>query len=220
MQKDFWLDRWENQQIGFHQANVNSSLINHWSLIDAPDEGRVFVPLCGKSIDLVWLANQGYKVVAVEFSQLAVEAFFAEQNLTYELLTDGKLASYTSGNISIFQGDFFDLNASMLGTINAVFDRASLIALPEDMRRRYCEHMQVITNKASMLLVTMEYDQAVMNGPPFSVAESELDQRYSNHYLINQLDAVDLLATSPQFKERGLESLVEKVYKLTALVSS
>jgi len=217
MEKAFWLNRWENRQIGFHQEQVNEYLLRHWDKFHLPEQGRVFVPLCGKSTDLVWLADKGYDVTGVEYSQIAVEEFFQEHNLTYELTVKDQFNIYHSDNITIFQGDYFDLNKDMLGRVEFVFDRASLVALPDDMRSRYAEHMYRLTEQTDMLLVTMEYDQAQMQGPPFAVTVDEVQQHFSSLYNVSELETQDLLSTSPQFKERGLDSLFEKVYKLSAI---
>lgn len=220
MKKDFWLDRWENRQIGFHQVDINPHLLNYWPQTTEGGLNRVFVPLCGKSKDLLWLSGQGYDVVAVEFSQTAVEEFFKDHQLSYELSAVGNLRSYTSKNITIYQGDFFDLNKEILGPVSLVFDRASLIALPEDMWCKYSEQLSELAGTANIYLVSMEYDQSKMQGPPFSVSELELEKHYLKNYQIEKLETVDLLITSPQFKERNLESLNEKVYKLIPIEPS
>lgn len=217
MDKAFWLDRWQNRKIGFHQDHINPYLTKHWSALEPDSGNRIFVPLCGKTMDLLWLAEQGYEVIGVEFSQSAVEEFFKEQSLAYQLTVNGKLNSYQSENITIYQGDFFDLTAEVLGQVSVVFDRASLVALPATMRQAYCDHLSDLAAGANMLLVSMEYDQAAMQGPPFSVPESEINQHYSKFYQINVLEEADLLSSSPQFSERGLQSLNEKVYKISPL---
>lgn len=197
MKKEFWLDRWENRQIGFHQADINTHLLNLWPKATEGALNRVFVPLCGKSKDLLWLSDQGYDVVAVEFSQTAVEEFFENHQLSYELSAVGNLNSYASENITIYQGDFFDLTKEIIGSVSFVFDRASLIALPDDMRGKYCKHLAELIGAADIYLICMEYDQSQMQGPPFSVSELEVEKRYLENYQIQKLETVDLLITSP-----------------------
>lgn len=214
MKKEFWLDRWENRQIGFHQADINPHLLNHWPNAIKGGLNRVFVPLCGKSKDLIWLVEQGYEVVAVEFSQMAVEAFFQEQKLSYTQSSSATLNCYRGENITIYQGDFFDLSKEILGSVSMVFDRAALIALPDALRIRYCKQLQELAGEADIYLVCMEYDQEKMQGPPFSVPAAEVQRHYVTNYQITKLATVDLLTTSPQFKDRGLVSMDEKVYKL------
>lgn len=216
MKREFWVERWKNKQIGFHQNEINPYLLKYCSCLDIAEGGVVFVPLCGKTNDIIWLAEQGYKVVGIELSQIAIEEFFHENSLEYETYTTGNLVSYTSHNITLYHGDLFDLSKEELGNVSAVFDRAALIALPESMRESYFEHIVNITNKAVMLLITMEYDQNIMSGPPFSVPESEINKYYSDTYCIQQLGQSDLLLESTQFSESGLKSLIEKVFKLTS----
>ena len=217
MEQSFWLNRWENRQIGFHQQQINEYLLRHLGQYDLPEQGRVFVPLCGKTGDMVWLADKGYDVTGVEYSQIAVEEFFQEHNLAYEFTEKGPFKVYRSDKITVLQGNFFDLNKDILGPVDFVFDRASLVALPDDMRSRYAEHMYRLAEQADMLLVTMEYDQAQMQGPPFAVTADEVQQHFSSLYNVSELETQDLLSTSPQFKERGLDSLLEKAYKLSVI---
>ncbi|MDH5392129.1 MAG: thiopurine S-methyltransferase [Gammaproteobacteria bacterium] len=215
MHNEFWLERWQNKQTGFHQQQVNPYLVKYWPLLDNGANNRVFVPLCGKSADLVWLRQQGCEVVGVELSQLAVEAFFAEQEIEYETSTKGKLKLFKACNMTIFQGDFFDLSKDLLGPITAIFDRAALIALPETMRGAYCKHLASLATKAEMLLISMEYQQSAMQGPPFSVAESEIVQYYSAPDTIQLIDSADLLKISSQFSQQGLDRIDEKVFKIS-----
>jgi len=217
MEQSFWLNRWENRQIGFHQEQVNEYLLRHWDKYNLPAQGHVFVPLCGKSADMVWLADKGYDVTGVEYSQIATEEFFQEHNLTYQLTEKHNFKIYSSDKITVLQGDFFDLNKDIIGQVDFVFDRASLVALPDDMRSRYAKHMYRLAEQADMLLVTMEYNQAQMQGPPFAVTADEVKQHFSSWYNVSELETQDLLSTSPQFKERGLDSLFEKAYKLSVI---
>lgn len=217
MQKDFWHDRWKNRQIGFHQDKINPYLEKYWPVVDQTKTERVFVPLCGKSSDLLWLSEQGFEVIGVELSQIAVEEFFSDNNLQYEVKTVDKLTYYETENISIICGDFFDLTRDSLGKVSYVFDRASQIALPADMRDAYCSHLSAITADAKLFVITMEYDQNAMQGPPFSVPEDEIYKHYASNYKINRLETCDLLEVQPHFKEKGLKQLLEKVYLLSPL---
>jgi len=217
MEQSFWLNRWENRQIGFHQQQINEYLLRHWDQFHLPEQGRVFVPLCGKSADMVWLADKGYDVTGVEYSQIAVEEFFQENNLDYELTVKDPFNIYRSDKITIFQGNFFDLKKDLIGQIDFIFDRASLVALPDELRGRYAEQLYRLTEQTDMLLITMEYDQKQMQGPPFAVTAEEVSQHFSSFYTVRELETQDLLSISPQFKERGLKSLLEKAYKLSAI---
>jgi len=217
MQKEFWHDRWQNRQIGFHQDEINPYLEKYWPKADQTKTERVFVPLCGKSSDLLWLSDNGFEVIGVELSQIAVEEFFSDNDIQYTTRIFGKLTYYQAEKITIICGDFFELTSDNLGVVSYVFDRASQIALPEDMREAYCSHLSTIAAAARLFVITMEYDQSVMQGPPFSVSEDEIYKHYGSGYKINKLETYDLLAVSPHFKEKGLNHLLEKVYMLSPL---
>ena len=144
MNIDFWEQRWQENQIGFHLDQVNPNLVRHWQVLGIPQNGTVFVPLCGKSLDLVWLREQGYRVLGVECSQLAVESFFREQQLAFEIKQHSFYRIYTSDSITLFNGDFFQLDKALLAEVDLVYDRASLVALPPEMRQQYAMKLQTI----------------------------------------------------------------------------
>lgn len=217
MEADFWHDRWQNNLTGFHLDEVNAYLKEYWSGLNLKQGARIFVPLCGKTLDLIWLAEQGYEVVGIELSSLAVEAFFAENNLTAEVThhVDG-LDYWKSGKISLICGDFFALTEESLGNVDAVYDRASLVALPPAMRQEYAAKLTQITQLAPKLLVTLEYDQSKMDGPPFSVSDNEVESLYQANYQVKQLTAQDVLGDNEKFRSRGLEYMNECIYQLEA----
>lgn len=192
MHHDFWHQRWQNQQIGFHQGEVNPFLLAHFQALGLQVGMRVFVPLCGKSLDMHWLLAQGFQVVGAELSQLAVDALFAELGLTPEITQSGALRHYRTRQIEIFQGDFFALTQNQLGTVNAIYDRAALIALPDEMRKQYCQHLMTITQTAPQLLISFHYDQSLVPGPPFSVSKAEVSAHYTPDYTITELASVSL----------------------------
>jgi len=213
MNRDFWMERWEEGQIGFHQSEVNGYLTRHWEKLQAGKGDKVLVPLCGKSKDMLWLADQGHKVLGVELSPLAVDAFFTENNIPCSQFENDGFKISESDHVSLWCGDFFDLTQKHLQGITRVYDRASLIALPPEMREKYSLHMKTMMPAgARVLLVTMEYPQAEMSGPPFSVSHNEVHDLYDDAFDISLLEEVDILALNPQFKERGLSALVEKSY--------
>ena len=217
MEADFWHNRWENNLTGFHLDEVNPHLKANWSSMNMKAGTRIFVPLCGKSLDLIWLAEQGHQVVGVELSPLAVEAFFTENNLSVEHHQIGALEYWQSENISLFCGDFFDLTAEILGQVDAVYDRASLIALPPTMRQDYADKITELTRSATKLLVTLEYDQSKMDGPPFSVTEEEIRALYQANYQVKQLTAQDVLGDNEKFRAKGLDYMNECIYQLQKL---
>lgn len=226
MQQDFWLERWQKGETGFHQDKLNPYLGYFYGEKGAPSEKRqtlkVFVPLCGKSIDMFWLANNGYEVLGVECSKIAVKDFFESQNIDYKVIEDKPFSRYISeaiegqARIEILHGDFFDLEKEDLENITDIFDRASMVALPESMRLGYFKKMaELQVEGMRTLLITLTYPQKEMDGPPFSVTENELDNLYSNQFKIDKLMGKDVLADELRFKQRGLTSLYETAYKLT-----
>lgn len=217
MEADFWHNRWENNLTGFHLDEVNPHLKENWSVLSLPAGSRIFVPLCGKSLDLIWLAKQGHQVIGIELSHLAVEAFFSENQLKVERHQVGGLELWQSEKISLFCGDFFDLTAEILGQVDAVYDRASLIALPPAMRQDYAAKMAELAQSAPKLLVTLEYEQSKMDGPPFSVSEDEVRALYQAKYQVKQLTAQDVLGDNEKFRAKGLNYMNECIYQLDAI---
>ncbi len=214
MQASFWLERWELGQIGFHQEQTNPYLLRHWAALSLPAEARVLVPLCGKSLDLLWLRAQGHTVMGVELAQQAVEEFFHEHDLLAEVETRADFQIYRSEGLELWCGDFFALQATDLLGCAAFYDRAALIALPEALRGRYLAHLQAILPASCQgLLISLEYDQAQMDGPPFAVAEAEIRQGFST-WQVDLLQRDEVLADNPRFAQRGLSALDETVYRL------
>ncbi len=215
MEPDFWHQRWQQNQIGFHQPDINPYLRKHWSELGVTAPARVLVPLCGKSLDLLWLVQQGYQVEGVELSELAVRAFFEEQGIEAQHSTQGDWQVWETENLRLWCGDFFNLSAAQLGPIDAVYDRAALIALPESMRRQYVAHMQTLVGAVPHLLITLEYPQTQMSGPPFAVDQTEVETLFGARYSGTQAPVcADVLGDTPNFRERGLDRLNECIYLL------
>lgn len=198
MEASFWLDRWQNDNIhGFHLPAPNPALTRHWPALALPKGSRVFVPLCGKTLDLPWLASQGYKVAGAELSPLAVEQFFRELGVTPSVREAGKLKVFEAQGIEIYAGDLFDLTPALLGPIDAIYDRASMVALPPEMRVRYAAQLLALGQGVPQLLVTYTYDTSKMDGPPFSIPAAEIAQHYGSRYKIA------LLASAPATLRSG-----------------
>jgi thiopurine S-methyltransferase len=189
MEADFWHTRWENAQIGFHEGEVNRMLAAHLETLSIAPGARIFLPLCGKTRDIAWLMSRGYRVVGAELSVIAVQQLFDELP---EVTQECPVKRYAAKGIDILVGDIFDLTPEILGPVDAVFDRAALVALPGEMRGRYTDHIATITQRAPQLLVTFEYDQSVMNGPPFSLTEAEVRGHYSARYDITLLEDAEV----------------------------
>jgi thiopurine S-methyltransferase len=184
MDPNFWHKRWEKNEIGFHQREVNALLSDHFLGLSLPQTSRIFVPLCGKTHDIAWLLSQGYRVVGVELSKLAVEQLFADLGVAPEISNQGELLRYSAPDLEIFVGDIFELSDDLLGGVDAIYDRAALVALPTELRGGYGAHVAAITQMAPQFLICFEYDQAVMKGPPFSIDRQKVHDVYGVQYQI------------------------------------
>ena len=192
MQADFWHERWQEGRIGFHQEKPNALLVAHLDALQLRTGDRVFVPLCGKTLDIGWLHAQGFRVAGAELSEIAVRQLFDEIGTVPEVIQTGELKLYRSDGLDIYAGDIFDLDSGTLGAVDAVFDRAALVALPPEMRVRYAAHLATITEHARQLLITFDYDQSIMDGPPFSVPDGEVEQHYAQAYSLTRLASMDV----------------------------
>ncbi len=215
MEREFWLERWRNQEIGFHQPDVNPWLRKSWPDMGVPSDGAVFVPLCGKTLDLRWLAEQGHPVFGVELAEAAVRAFFDEASLPFHVTRWGHLLRFQSGNVVVYCGDFMDLTVRHLPGVAAVYDRAALIALPAKMRAHYADHLlRIIPEQCRILLLTLEYDQQRVAGPPHAVAEAEVESLFGGRCRIESTCRTAARGLPPKFAEAGLSEVEEVVYRL------
>lgn len=215
MDHDFWHRRWQDNRIGFHQSEPTPLLQKHWPAVGAPSGGTVFVPLAGKSLDMVWFASQGYRVLGVELSPLAVAQFFDEQGLRPEIVETRYGLHHRAGGIELILGDAFALDEAALAGCTAVFDRAALIALPPDLRARYVDALHArLPAGCRGLLITLEYPQHEKEGPPFAVSEPEVRERYARDWTVDLLERRDILATQQSFIDEGVTALETCVYRL------
>jgi thiopurine S-methyltransferase len=216
MDSIYWQRRWERGQIGWHQDSINRHLAEHWPQLGFASGSTVFVPLCGKALDLLWLAAQGHPVLGVEVSALAVDAFLEENRLQAERTEDGPFQRVVAGEIELLIGDFFALERRHIEDVVAVYDRASLIALPPDQRPRYAAKLaSLLTAGTRSLLITLDYDQQQMSGPPFSVGDAEVRDLFEHRFSVEHLANHDVLAEEPRWRQRGLQALAERIYLLT-----
>ncbi len=192
MDASFWHRRWAENNIAFHQSAANPLLVQYFKELSLVQDSRVFLPLCGKTLDIAWLLAHGYRVVGAELSKIAVEQLFIELGVAPKISRIGVVDRYNAPNIDVFTGDIFDLSSQMLGSVDAIYDRAALVALPTAMRDRYTTHLIEITNKAPQLLICYEYDQHLTDGPPFSIGNEEVNQHYQNIYDLALLASVNV----------------------------
>ncbi|RZA33172.1 MAG: thiopurine S-methyltransferase [Lysobacteraceae bacterium] len=215
MDADFWLQRWQEGQIGFHRDDVMPLLATHWPTLQLPPHSRVLVPLAGKSLDMHWLAAQGHRVLGVELSPLAVQQFFEEAGLQPARHSSRHGEHFVAGNVEILLGDAFGLDAALLADVAAAYDRAALIALPADLRRRYLDTVYAaLPVGCDGLLITLEYPQAEKAGPPFSVEAAEVADLFAAPWQALPLERRDILDQEPRFRAEGVSALDTAVYRL------
>jgi thiopurine S-methyltransferase len=215
---DFWHDRWCTAQTGFHRSAVDGNLIRHWPDLSLTKAAHVLVPLCGKSLDLLWLRDQGHAVTGIELSDIALQAFFMENGVAARRRALPHFDLYEAENLQCFRGDLFEVTPGRLGKVAAVYDRASLVSWAPEQRGRYIEHLTALTGTGTQtLLVTLEYPQAEMKGPPFSVDSAEVHRLYTRHHSIHELARRDILGNEPRMRARGVSSLTEVCYRIERL---
>lgn len=215
MNKEYWHQKWQSKEIGFNQLQPNKLMQRYFSALKLTLGCRIFVPLCGQSIDMLWLAGQGYRVIGVELSQIACSDFFKENKIPVKITEINNFIIYSSDDITIFCGDFFKLNRAILDKIDAVYDRAALIALPVEDRKSYSEHLiELMTPLSAMFLITTMYNQNEMQGPPFSVDKDEVTALYSAYFDINLLYRKQFEIPA-HLQAKGLLQATEQVYLLT-----
>ena len=216
MDGKFWRERWGSGQIGWHQETVNASLVEHWPALDLPPNCPVFVPLCGKSLDMAWLRQAGHRVIGVELVEDAVRSFFTERGASFKTVnTPNNLPRFSGGGIHIYCGDYLQISAPHLEDAPGVFDRGALIALPPDQRAVYADHMQrILPEGAQTLLLTLEYDQAKVPGPPFSVPAEEVEVLYSARCAIHELGNEAVTDLPPHFKAQGFKTVAQRAYRI------
>ena len=215
MDPTFWRERWRKSEIGFHQPDYHGLMVKHWPQLGLSAGTRVFVPLCGKSLDMVWLAERGHRIVGAELSELAVDSFFAERDLEPSVRNEGRFTVKSAGPYELWCGDFFEMPETALAGVAGVFDRAALIALPPQMQARYAQKLaDIVPASAPILLITLDYDPSQMAGPPFSTPRAQVRALYSDRYAIEEIESRDVLETHPHFRERGLTALEESAFIL------
>ena len=208
---EYWHNRWDKEQTGWHRAIYNDLLLKHWPSINAPSGGQVIVPLCGKSLDMLWLAEQGYNVVGLEMVEQAVQAYFEENKLETVSNEIGKHIKYSSPPFTIFQGDLFDLEAGVVQA-DAWYDRAAMVALPNSLREDYVKQIcQQTKPGASGLLITFAYPQEQMDGPPFALHDEDVFGFFTDGFEVECLEKIDL----EDEKDRGLSKVTSTVFKIT-----
>ena len=186
MKADFWHDRWQRNQIGFHKSEVHPLLLRFWPMLELSKDARVLVPLAGKSLDVGWLLEQGHAVTAVELNKLAVEAFFTEQQWLPIITHRAQHTVFQHEALEFWVGDLFALKDENLTDFEGVYDRAALIALPPEMRADYVKTMSVLLKPgAKYLLISLEYPDDMLSGPPFAIDGQEIARLFQGSFSIH-----------------------------------
>lgn len=215
MEAGFWLKKWELGETGFHQESINETLQAWWPSVEAPAGSAVLVPLCGKSLDMCWLADQGHKVVGVEVSPVACEAFFDGLQLEPQVSRAGAFRSYSAGPCQILQGDFFSATAADVAPVAAFYDRAALVAMPPDMQPDYTRQLLSLLPPGAVGLINcLEYPPEVMDGPPFSIGQAHLRELLGPQCRVNRLSVREVNTEGTSLEGRGLVGLAETAYRV------
>ena len=215
MDLDFWHQRWQANLIGFHQNEINTHLLSYWPRLQLATGSRILVPLSGKSLDMLWLLEQGHPVVGIEVSQIAVESFFEENRLMPAVHEERYGRRYVVDQLELLCADFFSLEQADIGAVNAFYDRAALIALTPAQRPGYAAQLtKLLGHGTSGLLVTLDYKQSEMNGPPFSVPREEVYCLFDEAFTLELLFQFDVLEENQKFREKGLTQLTEQAWHL------
>ena len=210
-----WLKFWENNETNWHGDNVTQELIEYFELFELEPRDKVFVPLCGKSLDMLYIMNQGFSVIGVEISEIGVRQFFNENNLTYKITKVDDFDLYSTENLEIYCGDFFALTSKHLNKVKSVFDRKSLIALEPEVRQKYVKHLNdIISVGARILLVTLQYPQHQMSGPPFSVNKSEVESLFSMTFESQELRSFNDIENGSKLERAGVDYINNAAYCL------
>ena len=217
MEPGFWQQRWADGRIGFHRPEVNPKLRTYIDRLGLRPGDCVLVPLCGKSLDLPWLAgDQGATPVGVELSERAVTTLFSENGIEPACEPQGDLVLWRGGGVAVYCGDYFDLTGPQLGAVAAAWDRAALIALPADLRPAYAAHTaHLLPPGACLLLVTLAYADDGIQGPPFAVPPAEVESLYAPWFDVAALDLDTPAAPPGDLSVQGITEIRESVWLLT-----
>jgi thiopurine S-methyltransferase len=209
-----WQEKWEKSEIPFHLSIVNPLLEKYWPRLEIASTSNVFVPLCGKTTDLLWLANHGHHVIGVELSEIACETFFIGNKLSFDKKTNGNFTCYYNNQIELYCGDFFELSSDMFSPITAVYDRAAVIALPDELRDRYVNHLMEMMAPSSQILLIVYDSIDTVRGPPFPVSFREVQQLFGKQFQIHELACIQKTDLLKHLRDRGYKETYEVVYNL------
>lgn len=215
MEKEYWLGRWQSKDIAFHEQNVNPDLIVYIHTLNLQPGDCIFVPLCGKTKDMLWLADKGFKVIGIELSSIACSDFFAEMNISPKITKLPKFTRYQYNNIELICGDLFDLTSTDLPKVHAVYDCKALIALLPDARKGYVSQIvSCVGNEIQILLLTIETSCKV-NSPPYPINRAEVNLLYDVYFDVQQLKCLSISDIPERLIRKGYTEMKESVYLIS-----
>jgi len=210
-----WLEFWANNETNWHSDVVTQELEKYLGLLKLESGDTVFVPLCGKSLDMIYMLNRGFSVIGVEVSEIGIKQFFHENGLDFTISQVGEFNLYSAKNIEIYCGDFFSLTSKHLCGVKAVFDRKSLIALDRNLRQKYVKHLNdIISLGVRILLITLHYPKHQMSGPPFSVDKSEVESLFSMAFNYQELKPFQDIENGLKLASAGVDYIENAAYCL------
>jgi len=217
--QSFWQNRWEKGEINFHLNSIHPDLKLYLSKLSLAPDSTIFVPLCGKTLDIGYLLSNGYRVIAAEMVEIAVKQLFEELQLTPNVSAWKEGLCYQSGALTVYVGNFFDLSVEDCAGVDAIYDRAALVAMPHKRQSEYCRHLGLITQHAKCLLSTLTFDQNTVEGPPFSISMEQLHRYYADRYTIECLKETETIDEEPTFQAKGLKSVIRRAFLLKSIVN-
>lgn len=215
MDKVYWLNKWQKNDIAFNQQAPNNLLVSYFNDLQLKRNSRILVPLCGKSVDMLWLYQQGYKILGIELSEIACRDFFTENALIYTSQDATAHKIFRHQNIQLIAGDFFLSERASLLSIQAVYDRAALIALPQELRKRYVAHLlSLLEPNTPILLIATDYDSSEMQGPPYPLGKKSIQNLFATCN-IETLYYRPMKRIPEHLKQKGLTDAIEQAYCIT-----
>ena len=210
MATDFWLQKWVDNKIGFHQDQYNPFLVEYWKKY-CPEVGAVFVPLCGKTKDMLFLREIGHQVYGVELSEIAVKDFFQDNNLSYKVEKRDDFIIYSGGGFCLFCGDLFKLKSSDFKNVDYIYDRASLIALSKSQQGKYCAFIKQTFPQSSLFLITLEFDNPKI-GPPFSTSQACVENYFADHFEVEKITELSIKSEEIRVHDGNVTKMKENVF--------
>ncbi|XP_013388873.1 probable thiopurine S-methyltransferase [Lingula anatina] len=194
---DGWIGAWERNSTRWHMPNVNCFLEEFLDVLLAGKKAaKILVPLCGKTIDMKWLADLGHTVIGVDGAEKAATEFFTEQNIAYKVepcdAIQGTLCCSMDNKIRIYVGDFFKFNQDFEGQFDAIWDRASLVAIDESDRLQYVNILNsVLKPGCHCLIEAMDFIPSEKSGSPHAIPLECVRELFGNDYNVKLLKCIN-----------------------------